>query len=84
MRLLQNNEIAFTHILPPFTEYEAWPDEKPLPDLPPLKEKSTRPWYRFAFYRLETLPAFQPLPDFEMELSRVFYFDEESYYEAFK
>jgi N4-bis(aminopropyl)spermidine synthase len=82
-RLLNRNEIAFTHILPPFTEYESWPDEKPLADLPPLAHISPRPWYRFAFYRFETLPAFRPAPDFEMEHAKVFYFDEESYYEAF-
>ncbi len=83
MRLLQNHEIAFTHILPPFTEYESWPDEKPISDLLPLAHIAARPWYRFAFYRLETLPNFQPAQDFETELSKIFYFDEESYYEAF-
>ncbi|MGB8645737.1 MAG: bis-aminopropyl spermidine synthase family protein [Anaerolineae bacterium] len=82
-RLLQN-EIAFTHILSPFSEYEAWPDEKPLPDLLPLAEKAENPWYRFAFYRLETLPTFKPKADFELEHSKIFYFDAESYYEAFK
>lgn len=83
MRLLQNHAIAFTHILPPFTEYESWPDEKPLADLPPLAQLASQPWYRFAFYRLETLPTFQPAPDFEVEHSQIFYFDEESYYAAF-
>jgi N4-bis(aminopropyl)spermidine synthase len=82
-RLLNRHEIAFTHILAPFTTYESWPDEKPLGDLPPLAQISPRPWYRYAFYRLETLPAFKPHPDFQMEHSQVFYFDEESYYEAF-
>lgn len=83
-RLLNNHEIAFTHILPPFTEYGAWPDEKPVADIPALATVSPRPWYRFAFYRLETLPAFQPAPDEEHELSQVFYFDQEGYYEAWK
>jgi predicted methyltransferase len=83
MRLLQNHEIAFTHILPPFTEYESWLDEKPIVDLPPLAHLSPHPWYRFAFYRLETLPPFEPGRDFELEHSKVLYFDEESYYEAF-
>ncbi len=83
-RLLNHYEIAFTHILPPFTEYESWPDEKPLRDLPPLAQLSVRPWYRFAFYRLETLPTFKPASDLEVEHSKIFYFDKESYYEAFK
>lgn len=83
-RLLHHHEIAFTHILPPFTEYGAWPDEKPIADIPPLATLSPRPWYRFAFYRLETLPAFQPAPDTEHELSQIFYFDLEGYYEAWK
>ncbi len=82
-RLLQNHEIAFTHILPPFTEYESWLDEQPIADLAPLAHLSPHPWYRFAFYRLETLPPFKPGADFELGHSRVFYFDEESYYEAF-
>lgn len=82
-RLLQNHEIAFTHILPPFTEYESWPDEQPIADLPPLAHLSPHPWYRFAFYRLETLGHFIPGVDFELEHSRVFYFDEESYYRVF-
>ncbi len=83
-RLLNHYEIAFTHILPPFTEYAPWPDEKPLDDIPPLATLAGRPWYRFAFYRLETLPAFQPGADFQAELSQVFYFDAEGYYEAWK
>lgn len=83
-RLLNAHEVAFTHILPPFTEYVPWPDEKPLADIPALSTLAGRPWYRFAFYRLETLPAFRPAPDFEAELSTVFYFDEEGYYEAWK
>jgi predicted methyltransferase len=83
MRLLRDHEVAFTHILPPFTEYESWPDEKPIADLAPLAQLSTHPWYRFAFYRLETLPAFEPGIDFEIAHSQIFYFDEESYYEAF-
>ncbi len=83
-RLLNHHEIAFTHILPPFTEYVPWSDEKPLEDIPALSTLAGRPWYRFAFYRLETLPAFQPAPDFEAEFSAVFYFDEEGYYEAWK
>lgn len=82
-RLLGSHEIAFTHILPPFTEYVPWPDEKPVADIPPLATLPGRPWYRFAFYRLETLPAFQPASDFEAEMSQVFYFDMEGYYEAF-
>lgn len=83
-QLLNKHEIAFTHILPPFTEYAPWPDEKPLTDIPALATLAGRPWYRFAFYRLETLPAFQPAADFETELSQVFYFDYEGYYEAWK
>lgn len=83
-QLLNRHEIAFTHILPPFTEYVPWPDEKPVSDIPALATLAGRPWYRFAFYRLETLPAFQPARDFEAELSKVFYFDEEGYYEAFR
>jgi len=83
-RLLNQHEIAFTHILPPFTEYGTWPDEKPIPDIPALATLATRPWYRFAFYRLETLPTFQPAQDFEEELSKVFYFDQEGYYEVWK
>lgn len=83
-RLLNQHEIAFTHILPPFTEYVPWPDERPVEDIPALAKLPGRPWYRFAFYRLETLPAFQPAADFEAELSQVFYFDEEGYYEAWK
>ena len=82
-QLLRDHEIAFTHILPPFTEYESWLDEKAVPDLEPLAQVSTHPWYRFAFYRLETLPSFEPGGDFELENSKIFYFDEESYYEAF-
>lgn len=82
-RILNDHEIAFTHILPPFTSYESWPDEKPVADLEPLAKLSNHPWYRFAFYRLETLPTFQPVPDFILENTQVFYFDEESYYEAF-
>jgi predicted methyltransferase len=83
MRLLHDHEVAFTHILPPFTTYESWPDEKPITDLAPLAHLSTHPWYRFAFYRLETLPGFEPGRDFEIAHSEIFYFDEESYYEAF-
>lgn len=83
-QLLNQHEIAFTHILPPFTEYVPWPDEKPLEDIPALATLAGRPWYRFAFYRLETLPAFQPGADFQAELSQVFYFDYEGYYEAWK
>lgn len=83
-RLLGENEIAFTHILAPFTEYVAWPDEKPLPDLAPLAQLASRPWYRFAFNRFETLPAFTPRPDIEGEHSDLLYFDEESYYRAFE
>jgi predicted methyltransferase len=82
-RLLGNHEIAFTHILPPFTVYEPWPDERPLLDLPPLAQLSNHPWYRFAFYRLETIPGFEPSNDYEVEHSDIFYFDEESYYKAF-
>lgn len=81
-QLLNAHEIAFTHILPPFTEYGTWLDEKPLEDIPALATLAERPWYRFAFYRLETLPTFEPARDFEQELSRVLYFDEEGYYEA--
>lgn len=83
-RLLNAHEIAFTHILPPFTEYGAWPDEKPIADIPALATVSDHPWYRFAFYRLETLPAFQPGSDFQQEFSKVFYFDEEGYYEVWR
>lgn len=83
-RLLRDHDIAFTHILPPFTEYESWPDEKPISDLAPLARLSAHPWYRFAFYRLETLPSFIPGRDFEMEHSKVLYFDQESYYGAFE
>lgn len=82
--LLNGNDIAITHILPPFTEYVSWPDEKPIADLPPLARLPPHPWYRFAFYRLETLPTFKPAQDFEVEHSKLLYFDEESYYEAFK
>lgn len=83
-RLLTQHEIAFTHILPPFTEYGTWPDEKAVDDIPALAVLAPRPWYRFAFYRLETLPAFKPAVDFEEELSKVFYFDQEGYYEVWK
>ncbi len=83
-RLLEKHPVAFTHILPPFTRYESWPDEQPLAGLGPLSRLSPTPWYRFAFYRLETLPSFHPAPDFKMEHSEAFYFDEESDYEAFK
>jgi hypothetical protein len=83
-QLLNQHEIAFTHILPPFTEYVPWPDEKPIADIPALATLAGRPWYRFAFYRLETLPAFQAGADFEQALSQVFYFDHEGYYEAWK
>lgn len=83
-QLLTEHDIAFTHILPPFTEYLAWRDERPVVDVPALATLAPRPWYRFAFYRLETLPTFQPAPDFETERSRVFYYDEEGYDEAFK
>lgn len=82
-QLLTQHAIAFTHILPPFTEYGTWPDEQPIADIPPLATLTPRPWYRFAFYRCETLPTFQPGADFEAELSKVFYFDREGYYEAF-
>jgi predicted methyltransferase len=82
--LLTRHEVAFTHILPPFTEYVPWPGERPVEDIPALATLAGRPWYRFAFYRLETLPAFQPAEDFEVELSKVFYYDEEGYLEAWK
>jgi N4-bis(aminopropyl)spermidine synthase len=81
--ILSQHEVAFTHILPPFTEYESWPDERPISDLPPLARLSLHPWYRFAFYRLETLPTFQPALDSEIAHSDIFYFDEEGYYQAF-
>lgn len=83
-RLLNHHQVAFTHIMPPFTEYVPWADERTLDDIPPLSRLAGRPWYRFAFYRLETLPAFQPAADFEAELSQVIYFDQEGYYEAWK
>jgi predicted methyltransferase len=83
-RLLNAHEVAFTHILPPFTEYVPWADERAVEDVPPLSRLAGRPWYRFAFYRLETLPTFQPAADFQVELSRIFYYDEEGYDEAWK
>jgi predicted methyltransferase len=82
--LLDNHAIFFSHILPPFTVYEGGADDKPLADLRPLAQLSARPWYRSAFYRLETLPDFIPAPDFETGPSDVFYFDGEGYHEAFK
>lgn len=83
-RLMCDYEIIFTHILPPFTLYVSWNDEKPLPDLPPLSKIADREWYRFAFNRVETLPSFVPATDFETELARILYYDKESYYEAFQ
>lgn len=83
-RLMCDYEIIFTHIFPPFTLYVSWNDEKPLSDLAPLSQVADREWYRFAFNRIETLPSFVPASDFETELARILYYDQESYYEAFQ
>ena len=83
-KLMCNYDIVFTHIFPPFTLYVSWHDEKPLADLPPLAKIADREWYRFAWNRIETTETFQPAPDFETEMKREFYFDVESYDEAFR
>ncbi|MBI4675428.1 MAG: bis-aminopropyl spermidine synthase family protein [Chloroflexi bacterium] len=82
-KLMCNYDIVYTHIFPAFTLYVSWHDEMPLPDLSPLAKIAEREWYRFAWNRIETMPSFQPAPDFETEMQRVFYYDAESYYEAF-
>jgi N4-bis(aminopropyl)spermidine synthase len=82
-KLVCNYDIVYTNIFPAFTLYVAWHDEMPLPDIPPLAKIADREWYRFAWNRIETMASFQPAPDFETEMQHVFYYDNESYYEAF-
>ena len=82
-KLMCDYDIVYTHIFPAFTLYVSWHDEMPLEDIPALAKISDREWYRFAWNRIETMERFQPAPDFETEMQRVFYYDAESYYEAF-
>ena len=82
-KLMCNYDIVYTHIFPAFTLYVSWHDEMPLADIPALATVSDREWYRFAWNRIETMSTFRPAPDFEIEMQRVFYYDVESYYEAF-
>ncbi len=64
--LLNRHAVTFTHILPDFSLYANWeePEEQPIPDLPPFARPSPVPWYRSTFFRVETLPEFQPPEDY--------------------
>lgn len=78
--LLQRQAIAFTHILPDFSFYANWEsqDERPIPDLPPFARTTRRPWFRSSFFRVETLPEFQPPEDYAIEANRSLYEDEDA------
>lgn len=78
--LLARHAIAFTHILPDFSLYANWeePDEQPIPGLPPFARPSPTPWYRSTFFRVETLPEFQPPEDYVIEGGRELYEDEDA------
>ncbi|MDW8064021.1 MAG: adenosylmethionine decarboxylase [Anaerolineae bacterium] len=78
--LLNRHAITFTHILPDFSLYANWeePEEQPIPDLPPFARPSPVPWYRSTFFRVETLPEFQPPADYVIEGGRELYEDEDA------
>ncbi len=78
--LLSRHAITFTHILPDFSLYANWedPDEQPIPDLPPFARPARTPWYRSTFFRVETLPEFQPPEDYVIEGGRELYEDEDA------
>ncbi|MBO9362083.1 MAG: adenosylmethionine decarboxylase [Thermoflexus sp.] len=78
--LLSRHAIAFTHILPDFSLYANWedPEEQPIPDLPPFACPARRPWYRSTFFRVETLPEFQPPEDYVIEGGQELYEDEDA------
>lgn len=78
--LLNRYAITFTHILPDFSLYANWedPDEQPIPDFPPFARPSLVPWYRSTFFRVETLPEFQPPEDYVIEGGQELYEDEDA------
>ncbi len=82
--LLQNYAIVFTQISAPFSLYAKGTQQMSVPkiDFAPLSHPPRKPWYRSAFFRLETLGEFVPPPDYEMNPRDELYQDAESLDEA--
>jgi S-adenosylmethionine decarboxylase proenzyme len=82
--LLQNYAIVFTQISAPFSLYAKGTQQMSVPkiDFAPLSQPPRKPWYRSAFFRLETLGEFVPPPDYEMNPRDELYQDAESLDEA--
>jgi S-adenosylmethionine decarboxylase proenzyme len=82
--LLQNHAIVFTQISAPFSLYAKGTEAASLPaiDFAPLSHPPRSPWYRSAFFRIETLMEFVPPPDYETNPRDELYQDAESLDEA--
>lgn len=82
--LLQNHAITFTQISAPFSLYAKGTSQTGMPklDFAPLAHSPRVPWYRSAFFRVETLGEFVPPPDYEMNPRDELYQDAESLDEA--
>jgi N4-bis(aminopropyl)spermidine synthase len=82
--LLQNHAIVFTQISAPFSLYAKGTDLASVPniDFAPLSRPPRAPWYRSAFFRLETLMEFVPPPDYATNPRDELYQDAESLDEA--
>jgi S-adenosylmethionine decarboxylase proenzyme len=82
--LLQNHALVFTQISPPFSLYGKGTEQTSVPkiDFAPLSHPPLKPWYRSAFFRVETLGEFVPPPDYETNPRDELYQDAESLDEA--
>lgn len=82
--LLQNHAVVFTQISPPFSLYAKGIEQTSMPeiDFSPFSKPPRAPWYRSAFFRLETLMEFVPPADYATNPRDELYQDAESLDEA--
>jgi N4-bis(aminopropyl)spermidine synthase len=82
--LLQNHAIVFTQISSPFSLYAKGAEKTTIPEIEfaPLSLPPSAPWYRSAFFRVETLMEFVPPPDYATNPRDELYQDAESLDEA--
>lgn len=82
--LLQNHAIVFTQISTPFSLYAKGSEQSSIPNIEfePFVRSPGAPWYRSAFFRLETLMEFVPPPDYDTNPRDELYQDAESLDEA--
>lgn len=85
-QLLQNYALAFTHISSPFSLYTKGAEQASALsiDFAPFALPPVAPWYRSAFFRVETLMEFVPPPDYDSNPRDELYQDAESLEEVWE